>query len=341
MSPGASVAATTLRASRTALLIPSRYKTSFYGFSRPHLNDRSRCAPLRAKYVQKTKKVKTLGSAGTSESSPETQKTSRGRLLFLSQTVSTMPSSSRCRSSRRSATAALLAVSISTTAPSPDVLVSAWVGPSVVGRAGRGLVRARPTTAWGEATGGGRGSGKSCRCGVGMSSSSSSSSGEHQHQHQHRRGPRNGEGSCGGGDHRPIMTPPAARSPPAPRRRGVHDRAAAGDWGGVVDQVKRAGVGALAGLFVMAGAAAGGGETIPAAFADVGGLEPTSSVTVQDLQRYDGFEDYAAQGQQMENSDVGCFANECKRETASCFTDGSCLKVCPCACRRLAAFTSP
>lgn len=96
----------------------------------------------------------------------------------------------------------------------------------------------------------------------------------------------------------------------------------------MVDQAKRAGVGALAGLFLMAGAAAGGGETIQAAFADVGGLEPTSSVTVQDLQRYDGFEDYAAQGQQMENSDVGCFANECKRETASCFTDGSCLKVC-------------
>lgn len=89
-----------------------------------------------------------------------------------------------------------------------------------------------------------------------------------------------------------------------------------------MDGVKKAGVGALAGLFLMAGA--GGG----AAFADVGGLEPTSSVTVQDLQRYDGFEDYAAQGQQMEDSDVGCFANECKRETASCFTDGSCLKVC-------------
>lgn len=54
---------------------------------------------------------------------------------------------------------------------------------------------------------------------------------------------------------------------------------------------------------------------------------PTASVTVQDLQRYNGFEDYAAKGQQMENSDVSCFANECKRETASCFTDGSCLKV--------------
>lgn len=94
-----------------------------------------------------------------------------------------------------------------------------------------------------------------------------------------------------------------------------------------MDELKRVGVGALAGLFLMAGAGVGGGD-IPAAFADVGGLEPTSSVTVQDLQRYDGFEDFAAQGQQMENSDVGCFANECKRETASCFTDGSCLKVC-------------
>lgn len=118
-----------------------------------------------------------------------------------------------------------------------------------------------------------------------------------------------------------IMMPrPAARSPPAPRRRDE-----GGDrpdpWSGVADGLKKAGVGALAGLLLMAGA--GGG----AAFADVGGLEPTSSVTVQDLQRYDGFEDYAAQGQQMEDSDVGCFANECKRETASCFTDGSCLKV--------------
>lgn len=117
-----------------------------------------------------------------------------------------------------------------------------------------------------------------------------------------------------------VMRRRTARSPPAPRRRG--DGGDTPDaWSGVVDGVKKAGVGALAGLFLMAG----GGAT---ALADVGGLEPTSSVTVQDLQRYDGFEDYAAQGQQMEDSDVGCFANECKRETASCFTDGSCLKVC-------------
>lgn len=121
-----------------------------------------------------------------------------------------------------------------------------------------------------------------------------------------------------------IMMPrPAARSPPAPRRRDEGgDRP--DSWSGVADGLKKAGVGALAGLLLMAGAGGGGGG---AAFADVGGLEPTSSVTVQDLQRYDGFEDYAAQGQQMEDSDVGCFANECKRETASCFTDGSCLKV--------------
>lgn len=116
----------------------------------------------------------------------------------------------------------------------------------------------------------------------------------------------------------------AGRSPPAPRRR-VDGEARAGAWlasSVAVDRLKKAGVGALAGLFLLAGGGGGG------AFADVGGLEPTSSVTVQDLQRYDGFEDYAAQGQQMEDSDVGCFANECKRETASCFTDGSCLKVC-------------
>lgn len=91
----------------------------------------------------------------------------------------------------------------------------------------------------------------------------------------------------------------------------------------------------LAGLVLAAGMMGGGGAK---AVADVAGakagetavasiVEPTSSVTVEALQKYDGFEDYAAQGQQMENSDVGCFANECKRETASCFTDGSCLKV--------------
>lgn len=94
-----------------------------------------------------------------------------------------------------------------------------------------------------------------------------------------------------------------------------------------VEGLKKAGISMLAGLFIMAGG--GGGEVggVAAALAEGSLVEPTSSVTVQDLQRYDGFEDYAAQGQQMENSDVGCFANECKRETASCFTDGSCLKV--------------
>lgn len=91
-----------------------------------------------------------------------------------------------------------------------------------------------------------------------------------------------------------------------------------------MEELKRAGVSMLAGLFMLAGGGAGGVATV---FAEDGVVAPTSSVTVQDLQRYDGFEDYAAQGQQMENSDVGCFANECKRETASCFTDGSCLKV--------------
>lgn len=91
---------------------------------------------------------------------------------------------------------------------------------------------------------------------------------------------------------------------------------------GVVDGLKRTGIAMLAGLFLMVG---GGGMALAGGVESL--AEPTSAVTVQDLQRYDGFEDYAAQGQQMENSDVGCFANECKRETASCFTDGSCLKV--------------
>lgn len=99
------------------------------------------------------------------------------------------------------------------------------------------------------------------------------------------------------------------------------------DAGGV-EGLKKAGISMLAGLFIMAGGGGGGGVGgVAAALAEGSLVEPTSSVTVQDLQRYDGFEDYAAQGQQMENSDVGCFANECKRETASCFTDGSCLKV--------------
>lgn len=97
--------------------------------------------------------------------------------------------------------------------------------------------------------------------------------------------------------------------------------------------LKRTGGGVLAGLALMAGAFGlvfiGGGERLAFAAGDDtrNVVAPTSSVTVRDLQQYNGFEDYAAQGQQMENSDVGCFANECKRETASCFTDGSCLKV--------------
>lgn len=148
-----------------------------------------------------------------------------------------------------------------------------------------------------------------------MSSSSSSSSSRHGKK---RREPGQE------GDDTFIMTRREAVHSPLPaHRRPESDDAGGGDaWGGVVDGIKRVGVGALAGLFLMTGGGVG------AAFGDVGVVEPTSSVTVQDLQRYDGFEDYAAQGQQMENSDVGCFANECKRETASCFTDGSCLKVC-------------
>lgn len=105
-----------------------------------------------------------------------------------------------------------------------------------------------------------------------------------------------------------------------PERSGVE---------GPLDSWKRAGISMLAGLVLVAGTVGGGAAM---AVADVAGaaasVEPTSAVTVEALQKYDGFEDYAAQGQQMENSDVGCFANECKRETASCFTDGSCLKVC-------------
>lgn len=105
-----------------------------------------------------------------------------------------------------------------------------------------------------------------------------------------------------------------------------------------VKSLKQAGVGIVAGLTLLAstlGIALGGGGGVAVYAAENGAgnvVEPTSSVTVRDLQRYDGFEDYAAQGQQMENSDVGCFANECKRETASCFTDGSCLKVIHAAC---------
>ncbi|CAB1098654.1 unnamed protein product [Ectocarpus sp. CCAP 1310/34] len=231
-----------------------------------------------------------------------------------------MPSSHR--SSCRSAAAALLVVGFSSTAPSSDVLVSGWVGPSVVvGRAaGRGLVRARPTTitaAAGAATGALRVSTRSsssprpCRCGSVTSMSSSSS--------RHGKNGREQQG----GDCKTIMTGQA--SPLPAHRRPQSDDAGGGDaWGKVMDGIKRVGVGTLAGLFLMAGGDVG------AAFGDVGVVEPTSSVTVQDLQRYDGFEDYAAQGQQMENSDVGCFANECKRETASCFTDGSCLKGVTC-----------
>lgn len=99
----------------------------------------------------------------------------------------------------------------------------------------------------------------------------------------------------------------------------------------LVDGLRRVGIGMLAGAVMYAGLLAGGVAPVFAANGEpevvASMVEPTSAVTVQDLQRYNGFEDFAAQGQQMENSDVGCFANECKRETASCFTDGSCLKV--------------
>ncbi|CAM9135222.1 unnamed protein product, partial [Discosporangium mesarthrocarpum] len=94
---------------------------------------------------------------------------------------------------------------------------------------------------------------------------------------------------------------------------------------GKVEELKRAGVGLLAGLLVSSGVCGQGAVASASEMA-----APTSSVTVEDLQKYDGFEDYAAQGKQMEDSDVGCFANECKRETASCFTDGSCLKGVTC-----------
>lgn len=154
-------------------------------------------------------------------------------------------------------------------------------------------------------------SARPCRCGSVTSMSSSSRHGKNGREQQQQEGDAF------------IMTRQEAANSPLPaHRRPESDDAGGGDaWGEVVDGIKRVGVGALAGLFLMAGG------DVAAAFGDVGVVEPTSSVTVQDLQRYDGFEDYAAQGQQMENSDVGCFANECKRETASCFTDGSCLKV--------------
>ncbi|KAG5179765.1 Violaxanthin de-epoxidase-domain-containing protein [Tribonema minus] len=45
---------------------------------------------------------------------------------------------------------------------------------------------------------------------------------------------------------------------------------------------------------------------------------------------YDGFADYAAKGKKMDESDVGCFANECGKQTRDCFTDGSCLKGVTC-----------
>ncbi|CAN0120199.1 unnamed protein product [Pylaiella littoralis] len=233
-----------------------------------------------------------------------------------------MPSS-RCSSSRRSAAATLLAVSISTTSRSfsSEVLVSAWVGPSVVSRAGgRGLVRARPTTAAASAEPTGssksRSSRSSCGCGALMS----------------RRTKQEEETEEEILDDRMIMinpgsTPLSSSRPAALRRRRDDTSGERVDgWECLVDGLKKASVGVLAGLFLLSGA----GGDVSAVFADVAGVEPTSSVTVQDLQRYDGFEDYAAQGQQMENSDVSCFANECKRETASCFTDGSCLKGVTC-----------
>lgn len=193
---------------------------------------------------------------------------------------------SRC--SRRSAAAFSVGLAVGlTTAPS-RAFVTGWVAPAGQLRVGRGIVRQRSSPVGSPST--------SCRCG-GVSSATSESG------HEWKEVENN------------------------PTIIGDQDRLRS-FWRGEhkgVEGLKQAGISMLAGLFIMAGGAGGGG--VAAAVADGSLVEPTSSVTVQDLQRYDGFEDYAAQGQQMENSDVGCFANECKKETASCFTDGSCLKV--------------
>lgn len=204
-------------------------------------------------------------------------------------TAIVMPS--RC--SRRSAAAYSVGLAVGlTTAPS-RAFVTGWVLPTANGRGlrvGRGIVRQRSTPVGSPNT--------SCRCDGAPTMCSAG---------------RNAQNESVIGDQE--------RSRSSWREQEQHDV-------GGVEGLKKAGISMLAGLFIMAGGGGGGGVGgVAAALAEGSLVEPTSSVTVQDLQRYDGFEDYAAQGQQMENSDVGCFANECKRETASCFTDGSCLKV--------------
>lgn len=210
---------------------------------------------------------------------------------------------SRC--SRRSAAAYSVGLAVGlTTAPS-RAFVTGWVAPASNGRGlrvGRGIVRQRSMPVGSPNT--------SCRCSGAPSMRSEGRDVENEHV-------------IGDQERSPSLW------------RGEQDQHDAGG----VEGLKKAGISMLAGLFIMAGGGGGGGVGgVAAALAEGSLVEPTSSVTVQDLQRYDGFEDYAAQGQQMENSDVGCFANECKRETASCFTDGSCLKVtfvftsCPAVC---------
>jgi VDE lipocalin domain len=66
-------------------------------------------------------------------------------------------------------------------------------------------------------------------------------------------------------------------------------------------------------------------EAPPAAIAGAVSSEAAAAAAT-----YDGFADYAAKGKKMDESDVGCFAKECGKQTKDCFTDGSCLKGVTC-----------
>jgi VDE lipocalin domain len=105
-----------------------------------------------------------------------------------------------------------------------------------------------------------------------------------------------------------------------------------------LDSFTRSTAALLCGVMLGASAILGSGapsnaatvvEAPPAAIAGVVS-SATSSEAAAAAATYDGFADYAAKGKKMDESDVGCFAKECGKQTKDCFTDGSCLKGVTC-----------
>jgi VDE lipocalin domain len=122
------------------------------------------------------------------------------------------------------------------------------------------------------------------------------------------------------------------------RLPGPHDPSSSSSRSGAtaLDSVTRSTAALLCGIMLGASAILGSGapsnaatavEAPPAAIACVVSSATSSEAAAA---TYDGFADYAAKGKKMDESDVGCFAKECGKQTKDCFTDGSCLKGVTC-----------